>query len=128
MAYLDFAGDFPLPSRIGAMPAVAPVAGLSSLEYAVIGLAQHDSVRSLSQPSRWSRAVDGLLGRGTTAPLADPRLEALRRLAVHARHRNFALPPAEIRNFRSAGFEEAQIETVVDAVARLRATNLSAAV
>lgn len=48
------------------------------------------------------------------------KLEALRRAAVHARHRGFALPTAEIAHFHSVGFSEAQLETLITSVTGMR--------
>ncbi|MET0375132.1 MAG: hypothetical protein ABW128_12870 [Rhizorhabdus sp.] len=77
-------------------------------------------MRSLSGPSRISRAMGSLFGLSTASRLADPRLEALRRMAVYAWRRGFALPIAEIQGFLAAGFVEAQIETLVESVTGMR--------
>lgn len=115
MAYLDLDNLFASPgcSR-SAVP--APVASFSPLEWSVIALAKKDSLRSLSKPGRVSRAFGSLFGLGTRSTLADPRLEALRRLAVLAWRRGFALPLVEIDRFVDAGFTEAHIETLVESV------------
>ena len=52
--------------------------------------------------------------------LADPRLEALRRLAVIAWHRGYAIATAEIRAFKQAGFTMAQYELVLASISRGR--------
>lgn len=67
-----------------------------------------------------SRALGSLFGRGPSSRLADPKLEALRRAAVLARHRGFALPMSEIHHFHSVGFSEAQMETLVTSVTGMR--------
>ena len=74
---------------------------------------QRDTLRSLEGASRMSRALGSLFGLGTASRLADSRLEALRRAAVYAWRRGFALPMAEIDRFKAAGFVEAQLETLV---------------
>ena len=119
MAYLDLDNLFPAPgsSRNSRAPEVA---GFSALEWSVIALAKRDPLRSIDEPSRLSRAIGGLFGAGTSSRLADPRLEALRRLAIHAWRRGFALPVAEIERFLVAGFTEAQMETLVTSVTGLR--------
>jgi hypothetical protein len=115
MAYLNFdpiAGTAPAWSH-------APVAkeeGFSPLEWTVIALAKRDRIASLSEPSRMARALGGLFGRGTDSRLADPRLEALRRFAVHAWHRGYVLPVSEIKRFVSAGFSTDQAETLLGSV------------
>ncbi len=120
MAYLDldnFAA--PVGSR-SQSTAGTKAASFSALEWSVIALAQRDTLGSLTTPGRLSRALGGLFGRGTASRLADPKLEALRRAAVHARHRGFALPSSEIANFHSVGFSEAQLETLITSVTGMR--------
>lgn len=122
MAYLDL-DDIFAPRGAGHPPgASAPSAetrvpaGFSALEWSVVALAEHDTLRSLEQPGRLARAFGSLFGLGVKSPLADPRLEALRRLAVYAWRRGFALPLAEIERFLAAGFVEAQMEALVVSV------------
>ena len=95
-------------------------AGFSALEWSVIALAKRDTLRSLASPGAVSRAMGGLFGLGSRSQLADPRLEALRRMAVYAWRRGFALPMTEIRAFLAAGFVEAQMETLVVSVTGMR--------
>ncbi|WP_260599598.1 hypothetical protein [Sphingomonas endolithica] len=122
MAYLDLDNMFPAPlgSR-GTTPAPAPgPSGFTALEWSVIALAKNDTIGSLATPGRVSRALGGVFGLSTASRLADPKLEALRRMAVHAWRRGFALPMAEINRFIAAGFGEAQMETLVASVTGLR--------
>ena len=121
MAYLDLANTFTGP--VAAMEAASsrsePVvanAGFSALEWSVIALAQNDSPRSLTTPGPLARAVGGLFGLGTGSRLADPQLEALRRAAVYAWRRGFAIPKAEIARFLEAGFSETQLERMVESI------------
>jgi hypothetical protein len=122
MAYLDIDNMFAAPVRsrgassvaAGAVPATE--AGFSALEWSVIAVSRRDSLASLDDPSRMSRALGSLFGFGTTSRLADPRLEALRRLAVHAWRRGYALPQVEIDRFVEAGFTIDQAETLVASV------------
>ncbi|WP_375393934.1 hypothetical protein [uncultured Sphingomonas sp.] len=124
MAYLDLDNAFASP--VGATcpapiaEAVAGLPGFTALEWSVIALAKRDPLRSLSQPGRVSRAMGGLFGRGARSRLADDRLEALRRLAVHAWHHGFALPMREIEAFVAAGFLAAQVETLVASITGVR--------
>ena len=67
-----------------------------------------------------SRALGTVFGLGTASRLADPKLEALRRAAVYARHRGYAMPVTEISNFHENGFSEAQMETLVTSVTGMR--------
>lgn len=93
-----------------------PASGFSALEWSVIALAGNDSLESLATPGRLSRAAGSVFGLGTDSRFSDPKLEALRRLAVHAWRRGVALPVAEIQTFISAGFVKAQAETLVRSV------------
>lgn len=124
MAYLDL--DQPFAAPAGARIAqrsttlVADLPGFSPLEWSVIALAKRDTLASLGTPSRLSRALGSLFGLGTASKLADPKLEALRRMAVHAWRYGFALPMAEIDSFVAAGFDERQIETMVTSITGTR--------
>jgi len=79
-------------------PAFAPI------ERSVIALAAHDTQWSVRPRSLIVRFVEALFGFHPANPLADPRLEALRRFAVLARIARGALPAAEIDAFIAAGF------------------------
>ncbi len=121
MAYLDIDNMFAAP--VCARPShveAEPKAGFSALEWSVIALAKRDTLRSLESTGRMARALGSLFGLGTASRLADPRLEALRRAAVYAWRRGFALPMAEIERFREAGFIDAQLETLVVSVTGMR--------
>ena len=122
MAYLDLDNMFAAPVRSrGAQSAAgeavaATETGFSALEWSVIAVSRRDSVASLEEPSRMSRAIGSLFGFGATSRLADPRLEALRRVAVYAWRRGYALPQVEIDRFVEAGFTIDQAETLVASV------------
>ena len=124
MAYIDHAAAFAVA---GAQPVPTPWAAqdegrtsFSPLEWTVIALARRDRVSSLSEPGPIARALGGLFGLGRQSTLADPQLEALRRLAVHAWHRGYKLPVSEIKRFLSAGFSAGQYETLLASVASKR--------
>ena len=95
---------------------VTTAADFSALEWSVIALAQRDTIGSLHAPARMSRALGSVFGRGTNSRLADPRLETLRRLAVHAWKRGYALPAHEVALFLTAGFTMQQAEVLVASV------------
>jgi hypothetical protein len=121
MAYLDIDNMFAAPVRSRGAQAAAKAespkaAGFSALEWSVIAVSRRDSIASLEDPSRMSRAIGSLFGFGTTSRLADSRLESLRRLAVHAWKRGYALPQAELDRFVEAGFTIEQAETLVASV------------
>jgi hypothetical protein len=123
MAYMNF-------SAVDAHPVAPPAdvvgtrtrSGLSALEWQVVALAQHDRLSTLSQPGRLSVALGAVFGGQRPNPrLADPRLEALRRLAVLAWHRGYTLPPSELTAFHEAGFTADQLETLLASISRGRA-------
>lgn len=116
MAYMDFSGLL-ATSAPGA--ALAP-ARFSPLEWTTILLSRSDSLSSLREPGRVSRALGGLFGLGTKTRLSDPALEALRRLAVNAWHLGYALPASEMAAFLSAGFSNAQLDLALASIAKSR--------
>lgn len=109
----------PVPARVDhATP--RPVPSLGSLEWAVVALAEQDSLGSLRYPGRLTTALAAVFGAPSHYRLANDRLEALRRLAVHAWHQGFAIPAAEIRAFFGAGLTPDQLELVVASINRGR--------
>lgn len=114
MAYLDTDSAFAVPR--GAARTEGASARFSPLEWSVILLARRDALGSLDTPGRMSRALGSVLGGGATSPLADPGLEALRRLAVRAWHR-LRLPAGDIDRFFDAGFTRRQLATLVNSIA-----------
>ena len=109
MAYLNFS------DVIHATTAAAPVQpdGLTALEWRVVKLARQDGIGSLSDSPRFGRLRALLFGTRPDPRLADPRLEALRRVAVHAWHHGHAVPVAEVARFTAAGFGAAALQRVV---------------
>lgn len=123
MAFLNF-------SELQGTPIAAPVdvvarlprdAGFTALEWSVVAIAQNDRLASLATPGRLSIALGTVFGTQTGSPrLADPRLEALRRMAVLAWHHGDAVPRSEIQSFHQAGFTPEQYETLLDSISRGR--------
>ena len=113
----------PSPVADAALHAVAAAAPrLSALEWSVVALAANDPLSSLRTPGRMAVAMGALFGDRRHPALADPRLEALRRIAVLGRHQGYTVAPAEIRSFVAAGFSEDQYELVVDSLAAARSS------
>ena len=105
MAYLNFATLQGSPVAVPADVAAAPrtQTGFSALEWQVVAIAQHDRLSSLEKPGRLATALTMIFGGQRPNPaLADSRLEALRRLAVHAWHKGYTVPRAAIRARSSA--------------------------
>lgn len=125
MAYVDFSSDPQLAYTGAPRHDLAPVAdaaqpvatGLSALEWSVVALAQRDRLSSLAAPGRLSIALGTVFGTRRHSPhLADPRLEALRRMAVLSWHRGFTVPVSEVKAFVAAGFSHAQYETMLASI------------
>lgn len=119
LAFQEFAAT--AAARAIAAPAAAAIdAGrLTRLEWTVVDCARRDGRRSLRGEGRWDRLVRGLTGRPNPR-LADPRLEALRRMAVLAWADGYTVPAYEVRAFLSAGFTTRQYETLVDRISAAR--------
>jgi len=125
MAYVDFANFTSARRAFGeaglvARPPESP-ATLSALEWSVVALARKDRLSSLSEPSRMASALGVLFGDRPNPRLADPKLEALRRLSVHAWHHGYGLPSNEYDAFLDAGFTSGQLEQVLASISRGRA-------
>ncbi|MFD1787906.1 hypothetical protein ACFSC3_09995 [Sphingomonas floccifaciens] len=124
MAYVDFSGDPVLAAYCGAGgpdAAAAEPAALSALEWSVVALAQRDRLSSLDQPGRLALALGKVFGTPRRSPhLADPRLEALRRMAVLSWHRGFAVPAHEVKAFFRAGFSGDQYELMLASIGAAR--------
>jgi alkylhydroperoxidase family enzyme len=96
------------PYRLAPMEA----ATFSPLEEQVIALACSDGLGSIEAPGWIERLVTRLFGLSSERrALADPRLEALRRAVVVARHRHH-LPDMQAAELREAGFNVAQIRAI----------------
>jgi len=122
MAYVNFTElHEAAPALTASRPVVQPEKpALSPLEWSVVALAQKDRLSSIDRPGRVALAMGRLFGSRRGTDLADPRLEALRRLAVIAWHRGYAIATAEIRKFLEAGFSMAQYELVLASISRGR--------
>jgi hypothetical protein len=97
-----------------AQPLVLPIptadsADFSPLEWSVIRLARIDRLWTIRASGRLRRFFNWLAGRGNPS-LANPQLEALRRMAVLTWHYGFTVPGDDIAEFLSAGFSTDQYE------------------
>ncbi len=89
---------------------------LSALEWSVVALARNDRLGSLRTPGRIANAMGAVFGGIRDPRLADPRLEALRRIAVLSWHYGYTVPSHAVRHFLAAGFSPAQYELLVDSI------------
>lgn len=119
MAFLDFAQPLAGPQMaVGAtvaQPADRPVltAEFSTEEWQIVSLARTDGLRSLQGPGRFARLNRWIFGEETNLTLASERLEALRRLAVEAWHKGYAVSLSALAAFRAQGFSTAQLELLL---------------
>lgn len=104
MAYLDLSD----PQR---WSAVRSAPSFDRLDQAALDVAAHDGLSTLG--GRWTRLVGQILGLRLATPLADPRLEALRRLGVAARLAPRRIVEREIARARTSGFTPFQIDAVL---------------
>jgi hypothetical protein len=102
-----------------ALPAIAMrrARNFSALEWSVIRLARIDPLWTALPAGRIRRLWNWLTGR-PNPELANPRLEALRKMAVLSWHKGFAVTVEVIADFLSAGFSRAQYELLVSSVSK----------
>lgn len=116
MAYLDL--DLDLPRRAieraetQILPRHDPVSRLSALERQVIQLARTDSRWSLADAGRFQSMLAMVFGVERPNPLADTRLEALRRYAVTLRLSAGRLLRADDNQLAASGFSSAAITEI----------------
>lgn len=110
MAYVDFSPEAAESVRFAA-PAASPieVGRFTSVEFQVIAAAERQDVtRELSSRSPLGRFLHRAFGLEPQRPLADTRLESLRRFASLAIHHPDQLDEARISAFVGAGYTEGQ--------------------
>jgi hypothetical protein len=95
----------------------SPSAGLTPLEWSVLALASTDRLSTLRKPGRIGIAWGHLFGKRHNPELADPRLEALRRVAVLMWHDSSLVPHVQHEALIAAGFTQAQYDLIVVRIA-----------
>lgn len=127
MAYLSFtefapaaaAGIDPFTPKA---PEPDPVpARFSALEWTVVAIAERDPLSSLKAPGRLAVALGTLFPERPNPKLADPKLEALRRLAVLTWHHGYRVADSAVRAFLAAGFTLSQYELLTGSIVSARA-------
>jgi hypothetical protein len=108
MAFLDLAQPRLSPAVAGA----ASQAAFQGHEWAVIALARADGAASLSEPGRLRRLFESFFKIRRPNRLADPRLEALRRMAVLLRIGGGKTSDDERAGFLSAGYTRSQLSAL----------------
>lgn len=113
----------PFPAAPAAPKADSP-AGFSALEWSVVMLARHDRPSSLREPGRVATWLGRIFGEAFNRRLADPRLEALRRMAVLTWHHSYSVPKTELKAFFAAGFSPDHYELLGKRVAEVHVARL----
>ena len=129
MAYFEFAEcGGPNAAIAAAFEAPRPAARFSALEWWVIAAAQRDKLSSLDAPGPVARLLGALFpsNDNDNDRDADPRIEALRRMAVLAWHKSYVIPKWEIEGFRRAGFTLDHYELLQASIAAAKAKQRSA--
>ncbi|GAA4752776.1 hypothetical protein GCM10023264_19710 [Sphingomonas daechungensis] len=99
-----------------ALPALASATpDFSKLEWSIIRLARIDRLWTIRAAGRVRKFYNWMIGRGNPE-LANPRLEALRRMAVLTWHYGFTVPGRDIAEFLSAGFSPDQYELMASCI------------
>ena len=119
MAYL--ARIEPSDADVIALPAITapilPNPDFSPLEWSVIRLARIDPLWTIRPAGVVRRFWNWLAGR-VNPELANPQLEALRKMAVLSWHYGFTVAGLAVADFLSAGFSPAQYELLVSSVTK----------
>lgn len=126
MAYIDFAetafaASAPL-SFAPARPAQDAPAAFSRDELTIIRLAREDGLSSLREGSRFRDLLRLVFGFERKRPLANARLESLRRVAVLSWHRSYNVA-SEINAFFSAGFSPDHYDAMLAHIGAERAAS-----
>jgi hypothetical protein len=88
----------------------------SPLEWSVIRNSRVDRLWTIRPSGPVRRLWNWLIGRGNPE-LANPKLEALRKIAVLTWHFGFTIPGDDVSDFLSAGFSTDQYELMAASVA-----------
>jgi hypothetical protein len=104
------------PKGVPTLVPVAPAPRFSQLEWSVIRLARVDGLSTLREPGPFGRFFNWLTGLGGNPKLANPQLEALRRISVLSWHFGFSVPGDDVAEFIAAGFSPEQYELLVHSV------------
>lgn len=117
MAYLDIADRIDAGHKrtaILAQPITSQLAvTFTSLEQQVIRMAQTDPLTTLLDEAKLARLIPALFGWDQKRPLANPALEALRRIAVLSWHHGSNVDGREIDAFVAAGYSAGHYEALL---------------
>jgi hypothetical protein len=117
MAYLDIADRIDAGHRRATFLAEASAshapAAFTGLEWQVIRMAQTDPLTTLLDETKLARLIPALFGWDQKRPLANPGLEALRRVAVLSWHHGHNVDAREIEAFVAAGYSTGHYDTLL---------------
>ncbi|MFC3215140.1 hypothetical protein [Novosphingobium panipatense] len=118
MAFIDFS-DAAL--QVLPNPVDYPLSSLTEMEQRIVALARADGLQSLKPVRKRGWLARLILGPTPPSPmLANEQMEALRRLAVRAWHHGYTLSASALAEAREAGYSDAKIGAVIDAIGRSR--------
>ena len=126
MAYAALASKAELPlhpeTSGDSQPSESPVlaSALGRDEWSVVEFARNDGLWSLNPDGFVQKLIRTLFGVRPPQPLANERLEALRRFAVIAWHKGTVGAAGHARDLIAAGFSSTAVRQVLDYVARRR--------
>jgi alkylhydroperoxidase family enzyme len=109
MAYMSFSPWATADAFANGAPTPAEASRFTAVELRVIALAEHvDATREFHPESRRARFLDYVFGVKRNRPLANPRLETLRRFASLVRHHPERVGDGDVRTLMSSGFSSGQ--------------------
>ena len=125
MAYLDLAETtFAASAPFSFARATTVATGeFDSREWAVIRLAREDGLSSLREESDLTAFLRLIFGVRRKPPLSNPRLEALRRIAVLSWHHGYNVASREVGAFLTAGFSADHYDAMLAHIGRERAAS-----
>lgn len=134
MAYLDLseAGSMPAPQFSGMhrtdLQKISTVVqprlhAFTTRERTVIDLARDDRLSSLREESEFVEFLRLIFGMKRQTPLANPKLEALRRLAVLSWHNGYNVSTRDLTDFLNAGYSLDQYEAMLAHIGSERAAS-----
>ena len=113
MTFIDFTG-FAAGRNASIGHSVACPTLLSKLEIEAMQVGQRDSLSTIRRHGRLSNLVRSAFGLWSAPPLADPTLEAVRRLSVAARHGDAGLIESSRGEALAAGISAFKVGAVLD--------------